>query len=539
MTSGDDMGLFYQRDGVAVFVGDMRMVAPRVLAPNTVDYVVTDPPYGLSFMGRDWDYAVPGPEYWRVVYDVCKPGAIMLAFGGTRTYHRLCCAIEDAGWKIRDCLMWLYGQGMPKCADVGTLIDKSKGAKREVVGSKLGRSGYHLCEGKGNGCYGHGKGMHAPGTDARLRASQITAPATSEAALFTGWALALKPAWEPIILAMKPLDGTIAHNAQTWGVAGMNIDAARIGCDGSSPAACRRASARTSGNAPMQDRTLGVATAAEANEMGKIGRRGSAEVYAAERPSEALGRWPANLLLDEEVAGLLDAQTGTLTSRFFYCAKSSRRERNKGCEEVVTWENVDLSQEVDELLKQTKAISAIGIHRLDAAAWNTILSGSNITDQSRMDIAFTVSTLTRLTTELTTCNFSLSSNISVFILDAIRTLLAAGSNLVAIADDIGRLRSSTNGEIASLLGAVSATLLVLLKISAKGRRGNVHPCVKPVNLMEYLLTLCSSPTGGVILDPFAGSGTTLVAAHKLGRTCVGIELDAHNCEIAQQRISEL
>ena len=132
----------------------------------------------------------------------------MLAFGGTRTYHRLTCAIEDAGWEIRDALMWLYGQGMPKCGDIGKLIDKSKGAEREVIGDKLDRPGYHLHEGKGNGCYGGGNGLHAPGTDARLRAAQITAPATPEAARWTGWAVALKPAWEPIVLAMKPLDGT-------------------------------------------------------------------------------------------------------------------------------------------------------------------------------------------------------------------------------------------------------------------------------------------------------------------------------------------
>ena len=104
---------------------------------------------------------------------VCKPGDLMLAFGGTRTYHHLTYAIEQAGWEIRDCLMWLYGQGMPKCGDIGKLIDKSKGAERQVVGDKLDRPGYHLHEGRGNGCYGGGNGLHAPGTDARLRAARL------------------------------------------------------------------------------------------------------------------------------------------------------------------------------------------------------------------------------------------------------------------------------------------------------------------------------------------------------------------------------
>ncbi len=219
---------FFEQNNLSLYCGNCLDVLPT-LPEASVDFVATDPPYGLSFMEKDWDHEVPGPEYWRAIARVSKPGALLLAFGGTRTYHRLCCAIEDAGWEIRDALMWLYGQGMPKCGDIGKLIDKSKGAERQVIGDKLDRPGYHLHEGKGNGCYGGGNGLHAPGTDARLRAAQITAPATPEAARWTGWAMALKPAWEPIVLAMKPLDGTIAHNALTWGVAGMNIDAARIG----------------------------------------------------------------------------------------------------------------------------------------------------------------------------------------------------------------------------------------------------------------------------------------------------------------------
>ena len=147
---------------------------------------------------------------------VCKPGALLLAFGGTRTYHRLCSAIEDAGWEIRDCLMWLYGQGFPKAADVGVMIDRAKGAEREVVGSKLGMPGYSLADnGRTNEVYGD---LHNPAAECA-----VTAPATELAKQWTGWANSLKPAWEPIVLAMKPMDGTLAHNAETWGVAGMNI----------------------------------------------------------------------------------------------------------------------------------------------------------------------------------------------------------------------------------------------------------------------------------------------------------------------------
>jgi hypothetical protein len=377
---------FFEQDNLSLYCGDLREVLPT-LPEASVDFVCTDPPYGYSFMEKDWDHEVPGPEYWRTIARVCKPGAMMLAFGGTRTYHHLTYAIENAGWEIRDCLMWLYSQGMPKCGDIGKLIDKSKGGNREVIGDKLNRPGYHLHEGKGNGCYGGGNGLHAPGTDARLRAAQITAPATPEAARWTGWAMALKPAWEPIVLAMKPLDGTIAHNALMWGVAGMNIDACRIACDGNSPSQqCRE-------------------------------------------PGETVGRWPANLLLDDDTTHVLDAQTGTLASGA-NCVRSK---------------------------------SGDGYHG---------------------------------------------------------RIGKAGDVQVTYGDSGGASRFFYCG-----------------KATKKERgAGNDHATVKPLALMEYLLTLLSTPDGGVILDPFVGSGTTLLAAKRLGRRCIGVELIEHNCEITKSRL---
>ena len=400
---------FFERDNLSLYCGDCRDVL-AALPENSVDCVATDPPYGISFMEKDWDQAVPGPEYWRAVARVCKPGAMLLAFGGTRTYHRLTGAIEDAGWEIRDCLMWLYGQGFPKAADVGKMIDKSKGATREVVGDKLDRPGYHLCEGKGNGCYGGGNGLHAPGTDARLRAAQITAPATAEAAKWTGFASALKPAWEPIVLAMKPLDGTQAHNALTWGVAGMNIDAARIG------------------------ENPGYKYNADRNGTTFHGQQGERiKQSAAKKGSQFIestkGRWPANLLLDEEAAAQLDEQTGTLTS-------GSNNVRTKPGE---------------------------GYH---GGMGN------------------------------------------------------AGDVQVSYGDSGGASRFFYVG-----------------KATRKERGpGNDHATVKPLDLMKYLLTLLSTPDGGMILDPFAGSGTTLLAAQQLGRRCIGVELTEHNCEIAKSRL---
>lgn len=392
---------YFERDNLTLYCGDLREVLPA-LPENRVDFVVTDPPYGLSFMEKDWDHDVPGPEYWRAIARVCKPGALLLAFGGTRTYHRLTCAIEDAGWEIRDCLMWLHGQGFPKAADVGKMIDRAKGAIREVVGTKVGLRGYSLADnGRTNEIYGD---FHNPEAECA-----ITAPATPEAAKWTGWAAALKPAWEPIVLAMKPMDGTQAHNALTWGVAGMNIDATRLG---ESPG--------YKYNADRNGTTF----------HGKQGERikQSAAKKGGQFIESTKGRWPANLLLDEEAAAQLDEQTGTLTGS------------NNA---------------------HTKA--ANGYHGGMGKAGDAQVSYDNSGGASRFFYC-------------------------------------------------GKATKQERGP------------------------GNDHPTVKPLALMKYLLTLLSTPDGGVILDPFAGSGTTLLAAQQLGRPCIGVELTEHNCEIARERL---
>jgi hypothetical protein len=193
--------------------GDCRK-AMCEMQPESVDAIVTDPPYGLSFMGKGWDHGVPGVEFWTEAMRVAKPGAHLLAFGGTRTYHRLACAIEDAGWEIRDCVMWVYGSGFPKSHDVSKAIDKAAGAEREVVGQYASFRPNEHADTKYNG------NLHTSGN--------ITAPATNAARQWSGWGTALKPAWEPIIVARKPLVGTVAANVMQHGVGGINVD----GCQG-------------------------------------------------------------------------------------------------------------------------------------------------------------------------------------------------------------------------------------------------------------------------------------------------------------------
>lgn len=246
---------------------------------NSFHSVVTDPPYGLNFMGKDWDHGIPGKVFWEEILRVSKPGAMLLAFGGTRTHHRLMVAIEDAGWEIRDTLMWLYGSGFPKSRDIGKDIQKREvgGIKNlEVIGHKQGIKTENGSQG-----FSYQK-EYVPGISMGGRQVSGEIPVYKIDNEWKGWGTALKPAWEPIILAMKPLDGTFANNALVHGVAGLNVDACRI-------------------NGKPQ------------------------------------GRWPANLLLDEEAGKILDEQTGTSrsrqgkeASRFFYCPKASKKDRGEG-----------------------------------------------------------------------------------------------------------------------------------------------------------------------------------------------------------------
>lgn len=193
-----------------IYQGDCLDVLQGI---EPVDCVVTDPPYGLSFMGKGWDHKVPGVEIWKSVFDALKPGGYLLAFAGTRTQHRMACAIEDAGFEIRDMIAWVYGSGFPKSMDVGKAIDKAAGAEREVVGTRVTNVGM-----QGNNYASAAKSGEV----------KITAPATEDAKKWDGWGTALKPALEPITVARKPIDGTVANNVLKHGVGAINIDTCRI-----------------------------------------------------------------------------------------------------------------------------------------------------------------------------------------------------------------------------------------------------------------------------------------------------------------------
>lgn len=295
----------------------------KTLDDNSVDSIVTDPPYGLSFMGKAWDHSVPSADVWAECLRVLKPGGHLLAFAGTRTQHRMTVNIEDAGFEIRDMIAWVYGSGFPKSLDVSKAIDKAAGAEREVVGqSKNGMSKAAMKPDKG-----WNQNNMGPELD-------ITASATEAAKQWQGWGTALKPALEPITVARKPFKGTVANNVLTHGTGAINVDGCRVGTESGLQRPARRGKGQTGGWANYEQ---------------ALGNYGT---------PDGQGRWPANFIHDgsDEVVGLFPVtKTGKVSShstkgmwgsgadvdysekesfgsaaRFFYCAKASKKDRDEG-----------------------------------------------------------------------------------------------------------------------------------------------------------------------------------------------------------------
>lgn len=358
----------------------------KTLDDNCIDSVVTDPPYGLGncssravnealtawiagqeykpkgggFMGKSWDVFVPGPELWREVYRVLKPGGHAVIFAGSRTVDLMGIAVRISGFEVRDMLHWIYGSGFPKSLDVSKAINKRAGVKftkHPALGVGFMNAqidGYNITKNQ----------LHQSGES------------TDQAKHWEGWGTALKPAHEPILLCRKPLEGAVVDNVERWGVGGLNIDGCRIETDEYIFTTPRTQQSHIYGKYAQQD--------------------------PMQSTGQEIGRWPANILLDDHAAALVDIQAGLEASRFFYCAKAERGEREAGLD---------------------------------------------------------------------------------------------------------------GGE----------------------QRANVHPTVKPLAVMRWLCKLITPP-GGLILDPFNGSGTTGCAAVQLGFSYLGIEREPEYAAIARARI---
>jgi site-specific DNA-methyltransferase (adenine-specific) len=400
-------------------VGDCREVMAS-MADGSVDAIVTDPPYELGFMGKSWDASgiAYDLEVWRQALRVLKPGGHLLAFSGSRTYHRMVCAIEDAGFEIRDQIMWLYGSGFPKSHDVSKAIDREAGAEREVIGRKEYWSPSGRREHAGMGTHE----WHSPFHDdpeACERSRAITAPATEAARTWSGWGTALKPAHEPIVVARKPFKGTVAANVLAHGTGALNIDGCRVGTEDNLNGG------GYSGGTP---KTM----------FSGLGR------LTPDQFQQPCGRWPANVIHDG-------------------------------------------SDDVLRLFPETAP------------------ARRNVTSDRR----------------------------------AVPFMQAGGEKNDGFS---GRRDPSNTHDDA---GGSAARFFYCAKASKRDReeglqpgdrRANIHPTVKPTDLMRYLCRLVTPP-GGLVLDPFTGSGSTGKAAVLEGFRFIGAELSEEYAAIARARIA--
>lgn len=293
-----------------MYLGDAWEVLDS-LPESSVDSVITDPPYEIGFMNKGWDNTGVAFDRitWEKVLRVLKPGGYLLAFNHSRTFHRMAVAIEDAGFEIRDTIMWLYGSGFPKSMDISKAIDNKYGAEREVIGTKKTR------ELPNDVPFGQGLiASHANSIAGRKTNGQveidITTAATEEAKQWEGWGTALKPAYEPIIMARKPIPTTVADNVLTHGVGGINIDECRVGTEGGT----------TKSNVVNVGKVKTNFTIGNQNIKNDI-----TEIDG--------GRFPANVIHDgseEATSNMWDNETDNDASRYFYTAKASKKDRDEG-----------------------------------------------------------------------------------------------------------------------------------------------------------------------------------------------------------------
>jgi site-specific DNA-methyltransferase (adenine-specific) len=428
-------------DNYTIYNGNMLDML-EVIQPNSIDSIVCDPPYELNFMNRDWDRSgiAFNVEAWKKCYEVLKPGGYLLAFGGSRTFHRIAVAIEDAGFEIRDTIMWLYGSGFPKSMNIGLAIDKKNKVESKIVGTiKTHDFSKHK-----------GSMMSFSNTEEQETKTNVVSIKQAQNE-WASWGTALKPAYEPIIVARKPLSGTVVDNVLTYGVGGLNIEECRV---------------EYLSDEDKKSSLVGFKEGQIQNTNINFLASPLKKAKTIEELSD--GRFPANVIHDgseEVISGFPNTTSRSIeggqsvdwgfdddakygykvrmgggyndsgsAARYFYCAKASKKDRDEG-------------------------LDLVGFEE------------------------------TRVT--------------------------------------YGSIH--TNPETARMYGARSAL------------RRNIHPTVKPCELMQYLVRLVS-PKGATILDPFMGSGSTGKAVMFENRErnanykFIGIDLEEKYCQVANVRI---
>jgi site-specific DNA-methyltransferase (adenine-specific) len=459
-----------------ILQGDNRETL-KTLADNSIDAIVTDPPYGIDFLGKSWDANTGALETYQECLRVLKPGGHILAFSAARTYHHLAVTLEQAGFEIRDQIMWIYSSGFPKSQDVGKSIDRSAGKKNNLK--------RHDSDKKDNNGLDLGSGVRCPecGKDSAARYScdkgqecgMVYKPQTKEAVQWAGWGTALKPAHEPIALARKPMRGSIKDNVLKHGVGALNIDATRVPYDGS---------------------PLGNPNTAQGIRQQK-GEFGNGMMPSQPAEWNEGGRFPSNV-----IGEILQADY----QKYFYCPKVSRKERHIGFDDVP-----------DPLANYAQG--DVKNHPL----WDPSI-GTNV-QRLKHKIMENNKDLGKKQGAVKT-NPEMVEDMGGYFVDENNNKTTPGGNKIWLPQSSYIYAHGLKEEYKKWCEANNKTPNV----------GNNHPTVKPIALMKYLIKLITPP-GGIVLDPFNGSGSTGCAAVELGYEYIGCELDPAYVAITEKRIA--
>ena len=470
----------------------------KELKDNSIDSVVTDPPYEIGFMGKGWDDSgiANNPELWKEILRVLKPGGHLLSFSHSRTYHRQAVAVEDAGFEIRDQIMWIYGSGFPKSHNIGKSVDKLQGNEREFVG--LGASQPAKS--------GHFAGSTANSINYTEDKSRYNPPVTKGNSEWEGWGTALKPAHEPIVMARKPFKGSVAGNVLEWGTGGINIDECRVGND--------KVSTHSNGKGNTGDKGI----------YGTFGNQQGSE--------EREGRFPANII--------------------FECTCENPIVKNNDKE---PYKYKDKNYKEDGFLPNVNAVAPYNyndtkggvIHTDPNCPCRILDEQSGITKSSKRGAHNNKKTEHTNTYTPPQAMYS-SNNTHGDTGGASRFFYCPKSSKKDRDEGLNPSKLKNKRPIGVAFNKEDDLFGTKIKGRDEGQdklnvphksrpsdRGNIHPTVKPSNLTAYLVRLVT-PKGGVVLDPFMGSGSTGKAAVREGFDFIGIEREDEYMEIAKTRI---